>query len=393
MENRYREHPKIIPILTGISVVGILVILGVTLRSSAVILKKRDANIVILHSDNKSQILPTRELTVGDFLANAGVVINAGDLVEPSMDTAIEEDNFRINVYRGAPLIIDDGGKRVTAYSAGQTPRSIAEQAGFKLFPEDLVESRPSRDFLREGIAHKISIIRSTPVNVNLYGAPLSLRTHAKTVGELLDEKNVNLDENDSVKPGLNTKLSAKLQIFVTRFGTKVITEEQEIAMPEEVVEDKTLSFGTTVLRQKGSPGKKSVTYQLELKNGREIGRKVIQEVIVTEPVKQIQARGTAISIPSDKTAVMNGAGIRASDHAYVNFIISRESGWNLFAQNSSSGAYGLCQALPGSKMASAGDDWRTNAVTQLKWCNGYAVGRYGNWQAAYNFWVKNHWW
>ncbi|MDQ3123124.1 MAG: ubiquitin-like domain-containing protein [bacterium] len=393
IEKRYRDHPKIIHILTGISLFGIVLVLGITLRGSAVTLKKRDANIVILHSDNKSKVLPTRELTVGDFLKNAGVVVNEGDLVEPTIDTEIEEDNFRINVYRGAPIIIDDGGKTRTAFSAGQTPRSIAEQAGLKLYPEDIVSSRPSQDFLREGIAHKISIVRSTPVNINLYGKALTLRTHTKTVGELLAEKNVKLAEDDSVKPGLNTELSGKLQIFVTRFGSKIITEELEIAMPEDVISDNSLSFGTTVLRQKGSPGKKSVTYQLELKNGREVGRKVIQEIVVTEPVKQIVARGTLINIPSDKTAAMNAAGIRSSDHAYVNYIVSRESGWNVFANNASSGAYGLCQALPGSKMASAGDDWRTNAVTQLKWCSGYAIGRYGSWQAAYNFWLSHHWW
>jgi hypothetical protein len=43
--------------------------------------------------------------------------------------------------------------------------------------------------------------------------------------------------------------------------------------------------------------------------------------------------------------------------------------------------------------MASAGADWATNPVTQLKWCNGYAVGRYGSWGAAYNHWLANHNW
>ncbi|HEY0496308.1 MAG TPA: hypothetical protein VGD48_11215, partial [Kutzneria sp.] len=48
--------------------------------------------------------------------------------------------------------------------------------------------------------------------------------------------------------------------------------------------------------------------------------------------------------------------------------IVTRESGWNYTAQNPSSGAYGLVQALPGDKMASVGDDWRTNPATQIKW-------------------------
>jgi len=57
----------------------------------------------------------------------------------------------------------------------------------------------------------------------------------------------------------------------------------------------------------------------------------------------------------------------------------NRESGWNVYAHNSSSGAYGIPQALPGSKMASAGPDWETNAATQITWGLGYITGRYGD--------------
>ena len=57
----------------------------------------------------------------------------------------------------------------------------------------------------------------------------------------------------------------------------------------------------------------------------------------------------------------------------------NKESGWNVYAQNSSSGAYGIPQALPGTKMATAGADWATNAATQIKWGLGYIAGRYGN--------------
>lgn len=57
----------------------------------------------------------------------------------------------------------------------------------------------------------------------------------------------------------------------------------------------------------------------------------------------------------------------------------NRESGWNPRADNPTSSAYGIPQALPGSKMASAGSDWRTNPITQVKWGLGYIAGRYGS--------------
>ncbi|GHH77342.1 hypothetical protein GCM10018793_25180 [Streptomyces sulfonofaciens] len=72
--------------------------------------------------------------------------------------------------------------------------------------------------------------------------------------------------------------------------------------------------------------------------------------------------------------------------------IVSHESGWNYHAVNASSGAYGLFQALPGSKMSSAGADWQTNPATQVKWGLSYMDGRYGSPCSAWSFWQANSW-
>jgi len=71
--------------------------------------------------------------------------------------------------------------------------------------------------------------------------------------------------------------------------------------------------------------------------------------------------------------------------------IWSRESGWRYNAANAS-GAYGIPQALPGSKMASAGADWATNPATQIKWGLGYIKGRYGSPCNAWAFWQGHSW-
>jgi len=85
----------------------------------------------------------------------------------------------------------------------------------------------------------------------------------------------------------------------------------------------------------------------------------------------------------------MAAAGIASSDWGYVDYIVSKESGWNPNATNASSGACGLVQALPCSKVPGNG----YNPVDNLRWANGYATGRYGSWAGAYNFWINNHWW
>ncbi len=72
--------------------------------------------------------------------------------------------------------------------------------------------------------------------------------------------------------------------------------------------------------------------------------------------------------------------------------IVNHESSWNYQAVNASSGAYGLFQALPAGKYASAGADWRTNPATQIKWGLNYMNGRYGSPCEAWSFWSANHW-
>ncbi|WP_405648034.1 transglycosylase SLT domain-containing protein [Streptomyces sp. NBC_00019] len=72
--------------------------------------------------------------------------------------------------------------------------------------------------------------------------------------------------------------------------------------------------------------------------------------------------------------------------------IVDHESSWKYTAVNASSGAYGLFQALPGSKMSSVGDDWRTNPATQIKWGLNYMDSRYGSPCEAWSFWQANNW-
>lgn len=87
----------------------------------------------------------------------------------------------------------------------------------------------------------------------------------------------------------------------------------------------------------------------------------------------------------------MAQAGI--TDIANASFIFHKESGCNPNAVNASSKAHGVCQALPGNKMATAGSDWYSNPITQMRWCQSYAIGRYGSWANAVAFWKANRWW
>jgi uncharacterized protein YabE (DUF348 family) len=397
-----------IPFATFMVLLALVGVAFVVLSGGKPQLRPDDPNIVVITDGRQERTIPTRAKTVGELLKRLQIPMHKGDIVEPAASTEIIGDNFRVNLYRAVPVTIVDGARKTFAYSAAATPRSIVKQAGLNVFPEDRLQLLPTENFLTESsIGERVVIDRATPVNMNLYGTPLTVRTHAKTVADLLKEKNINLGKDDSVQPSLTEPLSAASQIFLVRKGTQLATEEQAIPMPVETVQDNSLTFGTVAVRQYGAPGKKLVTYQVDLQNGREVGRRLIQEVVALEPVKQVEAKGVNFNPGADKTAVMAAAGIKSSDYMYVDYIVSRESGWchtkwqgefggckAYHGTPSSSGVgYGLCQATPGNKMSSAGADWGSNPVTQMKWCSGYATSRYGSWAGAYAQWQKNNWW
>ncbi|WP_433266835.1 lytic transglycosylase domain-containing protein [Micromonospora vinacea] len=88
--------------------------------------------------------------------------------------------------------------------------------------------------------------------------------------------------------------------------------------------------------------------------------------------------------------ALMIGAGFGIAEFPCLEKLWTKESGWNHKASNSSSGAYGIPQSLPGSKMGSVASDWRTNPATQIKWGLGYIKGRYKTPCGAWTYFQNN---
>jgi hypothetical protein len=112
-------------------------------------------------------------------------------------------------------------------------------------------------------------------------------------------------------------------------------------------------------------------------------------------------ATGVAVTRSEDLTkadpktlakALMPLYGLATSEFSCVDNIWEHESHWNVHADNPYSSAYGIPQALPGSKMSSAGPDWQNSAETQIKWGLGYIKNRYGSACAAWSF-KQSHGW
>ncbi|MBK9697349.1 MAG: lytic transglycosylase domain-containing protein [Propionibacteriaceae bacterium] len=101
-----------------------------------------------------------------------------------------------------------------------------------------------------------------------------------------------------------------------------------------------------------------------------------------------------ALTDPRDiaRSMMLTKYGWGDAQFACYDHIIMRESRWIVTADNPHSSAYGIPQALPGSKMASAGADWRTNAATQIRWGLGYVKARFGTPCSAWSFKAAHGW-
>ncbi|MDR1197353.1 MAG: G5 domain-containing protein [Candidatus Nomurabacteria bacterium] len=353
--------------------------------------------LITIYDEGAEKTIFTEADTVGAALTEAEISTDKTDRVEPALDTFLISSSYSVNIYRSRPVLVVDGDKQTRVVTAAQTGLTIAKAAGIKLDIEDLVNISRNSDILEgDGAVMQAKVVRAKPVKLILYGQEMNLKTQSKTIAEFIIEKNLSVMDNDSVIPARNTKIKAGMKIRIWREGVNTITVEEDVPFKTREVQSNDLLTGYRKIDAKGQKGKRLVTYEVEMRGGKEISRKEIQSVVTKQPVTRVELVG--IKAPAMATGShedwMRSAGVSESDWGYVNFIISHESGWGYTKWNyGGSGAYGLCQALPGGKMSSAGADWETNPVTQLKWCNGYAVGRYGSWAGAYNFWINNHWW
>lgn len=388
--HKLRGHPYILPVVTflvffTISSAAFINMGGRTIGAS-------DSRVVHVVVDGREQTVPTRAATVGELLRRLDIEVREGDEISPALASAIVEDNTKVTVERARPVTIIDDGKKLITLAAADTPQEVAAKAGLTVYPEDKVEIDKSEDILRDGLGKKVVIDRATPANINLYGNQVPVRTHAKTVGEVLAEKAIKTNEGDTVQPAPNTPLTPNTQIFIVRFGKKIETKEEPIPAPTDTIEDAALASGTTQVRNPGTPGRKLVTYEIEMRNNREAGRRVLQEVIAAQPVKRVVVRGKKVVITNASDNVKLGEKMAAErgwtgEQWYCLYQLwQRESGWRTNAGNPSSGAYGIPQSLPASKMATAGADYLTNPATQITWGMGYITRSYGT---PCNAWQK----
>lgn len=257
---------------------------------------------ITIYDQGQKRVVLTHAQTVADTLKQADITLAAHDRVEPAADTAYAAQNYTVNIYRARPVMIVDGMKREQILTPYSSPSDIAKDAGLAVRDEDTLTLTQSEDVLADGVGSKLLVDRAVPVTLSLYGAPSQVYTHAATVGELLADKQVKLSAADTISVSADTPITAGMTVEIWREGLQTVTVQEEVAFTTRQILDADKPTSFREVRTPGTPGKKSVVYEIVRSSGQEVSRKVVQSVILEEPKEQVEVIGSKGSNPLTKS-------------------------------------------------------------------------------------------
>lgn len=388
-QNKVKQHPFRRSLYLGLLLsVAALPMLSRQVFASSISITSQ------LYVDGQVMNVASNAKTVQEVIDAAGIKLNQKDLVEPSLDTEIT-DGFKINVFRSSPITIEDGANKLQIETAQKSAEGITKEAGIVLHPEDdykMLASDISEGDFKPGLTLKLD--RAEVISLNLYGAVTEQRTQTSTVQEFLDQNKIALQPGDILVQSPNEAIRNGMTIQVRNDSREVQVVDEEIPMPVETIKDVNKDTSYKEVKIAGSAGSKKVTYEIKKENGIEVSRIVLEEVIIKPASKQTVIVGAkkvasaGANVSAQAKELMAQAGIPESQWSSAYSLIQKESGWNSGARNRSSGACGLVQAYPCSKL---GPNW-SDPLVALRWGNSYVNGRYGGWNQAWAHSQRKGW-
>jgi len=176
--------------------------------------------------------------------------------------------------------------------SSGEDESEVVESLGYTLYPEDKLSAFPE---MKMNIGSKISITRAPVIFLKDGKKRFEFRSWKKTVRELLEEKNVELGEDDKINFSTDTFLENGMQLVIVRVAITTIIEPKTIEYKTVKKNNPNLEKGNKNTLQKGANGKKNEFYLVTREDGEEISRKYIKSEVVEEPTEEIIEIGTKI--------------------------------------------------------------------------------------------------
>ena len=335
---------------------------------------------VNLRVDGQLRQVHTDAADVEGVLQAAHVAVGAHDLVAPDESAAVS-DGDSVVVRRGHLLHLTVNGKARDVWVNADSVDEALNQLGYGT--QNLVSV--SRSKRLDAGATSLSITSPKLLTFRADGKTLQVLAFGPTVKQALAQAHLRLGAHDLVSPALTSAIRDRQVVTVQRVSYKYSVVRQDIPFDVVRQDDPNRPAGSSAVLSAGRTGVRQMTYQLRFVDGKLVGRTVYDNRLVKSPVSQQTAvgtqqagpvpAGTAQQIASQMVAARGWGGDQFS---CLVSLWNKESGWRTDAANPS-GAYGIPQALPGSKMASAGADWQTSARTQISWGLGYIASVYGS--------------
>jgi resuscitation-promoting factor RpfB len=283
----------------------LLVVSAVGLSDSTQAQNEERRLITVYDRGTKSTFL-SEEKTIGEALKAKNIELDSRDTVEPSISEELVAPDYDVNIYRARPVVVIDGAIRVKTVSPYQTAEQIARDVGIAIQEGDVATLRPLTDFITDGAGLQLTISRATPIILDLYGKKTEIRTQGKTVGGMLKEKKITLGPNGRVSVPQETPITSGMEVRVWREGKQTVSIEEEIPATNQIVYDADRPIGYRVTRSEGVPGIRSISHEIEVKDGVEISRVEIANIVTRSAINKVEV----IGIRND------GAGLTASKGA-----------------------------------------------------------------------------
>ena len=249
--------------------------------------------VVTIYDESEEKTIITHANSVQDALNDANISVSEYDSISPSADAKLSDSSVIINIHRARPVLVVDGSRQVRVITSAQSDAEIVKAAGITMYAEDQSSLSAVQDILYSGGAGlELTINRAKVVNLELYGQTMTVRTQAKTVDELLKEKNITPGVDDGMNLGANDAITDQMNLRIWRNGIQTVTTTENIAFSTKTVTDLTKKYGSREVQTTGQDGQKTVIYQIEIKDGEEISRQVNSEVVNVEPIEQVEVIG-----------------------------------------------------------------------------------------------------
>jgi uncharacterized protein YabE (DUF348 family) len=275
--------------------------------------------LITVYDQGEERSFLTRADTLRTALQDAKIPVDGNDLVEPGLDGQLVASNYEVNIYRARPVTIVDGATRKRVMSPYRTAKQIVEHAGMTLRDEDQTTMTVNADLVGDGSGVQLTIDRATEFSLKLYGKVVTAYTQAATVGDMLKEKGITLAPQDTLAISKDAPITAGLKVEIWRNGKQTFTQEEAIKPPVRQIQDADQPVGYKKVQTAGKAGKKTVTDEIVMKNGKETSRKVIQTVIIEKPEERVEIIGTKPDFGGDFAAALLKLRTCESGNNYAN--------------------------------------------------------------------------